>query len=661
MKKKNLFYWIFVCIYCFILISFIGELCIDIEVSGKEEPFNFNLSSAHLYWSYLTGEKIRSVAISDDGGQIVASTYSPDSSVYLFDNKPSTSKVPSWIFNNAEESNSINYRATETLYFDEFWYENEYVRAGTQINFSVQSSPSVISFAIWDQPFENLPTTTEYGVNTDAFQLISNSYEYYWIFLRSSSTINYNFNSTGEVNFFICDGYNFYLWNQGLPSSFYVDLQYITSANGSFITPSAQDYYVVWYNEGLSSVFVDYIINYTALNVPDLSVADFHVEAVDFIPQQTFIVPSNGNWYFFIYFDPMNSPEETTNITFDVTYEIGNNMYAVDISASGYYIAAVSDNKYVYYLFNSITNPKEPIWEFKGDNSFNDVAISSDGKYLITATTTGRIYLLNDLLNYPKLPLWNYTIGDVVYSVAISANGDYIAVAGWNGNLYFFNKNSAVPLWIYFSGSKILSVDISLDGNDIIAGTYDGKVLRFNKGSSTPLWSYSTSGTVNTVAVSADGNYYIAGSSDNNLYLFERSSSIPLWYYLAGASFGRSDCPRCIAISQDGKYIAVGTQDSRFYYFERLSSVPLWSHILGGRINAIAMSADGSYVVAGSDDYRIYLFYHEIGVSPFPFPFALILIVTMISGTSAIGVTIALLIRRRKKIKLRSNEPYTVC
>ena len=37
----------------------------------------------------------------------------------------------------------------------------------------------------------------------------------------------------------------------------------------------------------------------------------------------TFTVPTAGNWYFFVYFDPMNAPEESTTITFDVTYDTG--------------------------------------------------------------------------------------------------------------------------------------------------------------------------------------------------------------------------------------------------------------------------------------------------------------------------------------------------
>ncbi|GAG58946.1 unnamed protein product, partial [marine sediment metagenome] len=355
----------------------------------KREPFKLNISSKNLYWCYTTSEKVRSVAISDVGEYIVASTYSPDSTTYLFDNEPSISKTPSWAFSNGNTSGSVTYRSTETLDYNEYWYEYEHIKAGNQINFSVQSSPSVISFAIWDQPFENLPVTTKNGSDTDNFQLTSDSYDYYSIFLRSGSTINYNFNTTGIVDFFIADANALYLWSQGFSPSFYVDLQNTTSGNNSFIVPTAQDYYIVWNNEGTSSVSVNYIINYTALNIPNLSVADFHVESVQLIPEQTFIVPNEGKWYFFVYFEPMNSPEESTSITFDITYDIGNSMYAVDISANGDYIAAANDDNYIYFLNNSITNPKEPIWDFLGDNYFNDIAISSDGNYTVAVTGTG--------------------------------------------------------------------------------------------------------------------------------------------------------------------------------------------------------------------------------------------------------------------------------
>ena len=45
-----------------------------------------NAASGDLLWNYTTTEGIRSVDISANGNFITASTYDPDSSVYLFNN-----------------------------------------------------------------------------------------------------------------------------------------------------------------------------------------------------------------------------------------------------------------------------------------------------------------------------------------------------------------------------------------------------------------------------------------------------------------------------------------------------------------------------------------------------------------------------------------------
>jgi len=62
----------------------------------------------------------------------------------------------------------------------------------------------------------------------------------------------------------------------------------------------------------------------TAEDVIDFSSADYVSEMV-ISADGDFIVPpsSSGDWYFFIFFEPMNSPEESTWITFDVTYQTG--------------------------------------------------------------------------------------------------------------------------------------------------------------------------------------------------------------------------------------------------------------------------------------------------------------------------------------------------
>jgi len=231
--------------------------------------------------------------------------------------------VAMWFpFSNGDANGTVNYRSTETLYFNEYWYEYEDMKGGNEITYSIQSSPSLISFAIWDRPFESLPTTTKVGSDSDQLTLLNNQYEYVQYYLKPGSTINYDYNASIQVDFFIASGQALYDWNQGGSPTFYVDENDV-SGTGIYNVLSARDYYVVWFNEGVSTAMVNFTIDYSAASVIDLSAADFYIEGVDSIPENDFTVPNDGLWYFFVYFDPMLSPEETTTITFDVTYDTG--------------------------------------------------------------------------------------------------------------------------------------------------------------------------------------------------------------------------------------------------------------------------------------------------------------------------------------------------
>lgn len=226
-------------------------------------------------------------------------------------------------FGNADPQGRVNYRSTETIYYNEYWYEYEYIKAGNDITYSVQSSPEKISFAIWDQPFETIPRINLEDNISDSFPLLNNYYEYYSIYLKPGSSIDYNFNATNSVDFFIADANQLYNWNQGGSPTFYRELTAVTTGTGSISISSARDYYLVWYNDYGGSASIDFIANYTAVDVYDLNSAYASHIGVTSISQDTFTVPTDGDWYFFVYFDPLNSPAETTDITFDVTYDTG--------------------------------------------------------------------------------------------------------------------------------------------------------------------------------------------------------------------------------------------------------------------------------------------------------------------------------------------------
>ena len=228
-------------------------------------------------------------------------------------------------FSNADPQGYVNYRSTETIYYNEYWYEHEYIEAGNDITYSVQSSSAVISFAIWNQPFETIPKIDLEGSFSDSFSLPNNYYEYYSVYLKPGSSIDYNFNSTSSVDFYIADANQLYNWNQGGSPTFYRELSSVTSGVGSISISSAKDYYLVWFNDYAGTPTIDFIANYTAMDVYDLSAAYASHIAVTSISQDTFTIPDGmgGDWYFFVYFDPLNSPAESTEITFDVTYDTG--------------------------------------------------------------------------------------------------------------------------------------------------------------------------------------------------------------------------------------------------------------------------------------------------------------------------------------------------
>ncbi|MHA1109942.1 MAG: hypothetical protein ACTSRE_02485 [Promethearchaeota archaeon] len=219
---------------------------------------------------------------------------------------------------------TVNYRSTVTLGFNEFSYEYEPIDAGSTITFSFLSNPDGIPWAIHDTPFEDLPITTRYGQFLENTTVSGNEgYEYILLFLRPGSSINYTFTATANIDFFIADTEDMISWNNWGSPVFLKHLYDVTVGTGDLdITTSmgAQDFYVVWYNDEATPIDVNFDVQFKDEDVPNLAAA-YESGLTD--DSGTFDVPHDGDWYFFIYFDPMYSSNENIDITFDVTYELG--------------------------------------------------------------------------------------------------------------------------------------------------------------------------------------------------------------------------------------------------------------------------------------------------------------------------------------------------
>ncbi len=220
----------------------------------------------------------------------------------------------------SSNSGAINYRSTETIYFNEYWYEYESMNAGGQISFDIQSSTGDVNFAIADHTFDGFGRKSVSGSDSLTFTLqgASEDYQYYQIFLKAGSTITYEYNASANVNFFIANGEMVYNWDLGDDPVFYRE-ETTDFLSSTYSVLEEQDYYLVWYNPTGADINVNYLIEYAAVNIVDFSDSVYYALGVA-TESGTVLVENTGTYYFFVYLDPFYSAEEATTITFDVTF-----------------------------------------------------------------------------------------------------------------------------------------------------------------------------------------------------------------------------------------------------------------------------------------------------------------------------------------------------
>jgi uncharacterized OB-fold protein len=227
-------------------------------------------------------------------------------------------------FSGSNSSGTVTYQDTQTLFYNEYWYENEPMKQGRTIDYNIQAQ-SEVSFLIWDQPFEQLPRTrTLTGSYFEQGMLVQANHDYQYIgyFLNPGSSLTYEFNVTngGTIDFFVADANELNRWNNWETIS--PEDPYIGSGSHSntFDVDYAQDWYLVWYNPTSSDIYIDFQVDYIAVNNIDITEADVFVESFDDPISGTFDVPEAGTWYFFIYMDPFVNYAESVDITFEVQF-----------------------------------------------------------------------------------------------------------------------------------------------------------------------------------------------------------------------------------------------------------------------------------------------------------------------------------------------------
>lgn len=235
-------------------------------------------------------------------------------------------------FTNSSSTGIITYSDTQMLYYNEYWFEWEYLPTGRSITYDMEAQTEV-TFIIWDQPFDEFfgqPVTISGNYSESMTVEGNHDYEFIGYFLRkgSSLTVEYNITSGGSIEFFIADSNDFNRWNnwETITPLFSNSGPYDFSMDIPTSIPYTQDWYLVWYNEGDSPVGIDFNVEYVAVDMPNFSVAaDPEGVVLENVleAEGTFITPNDGDWYFFIYLDPFYNPNTWVDITFNIRYDTG--------------------------------------------------------------------------------------------------------------------------------------------------------------------------------------------------------------------------------------------------------------------------------------------------------------------------------------------------
>ncbi len=342
------------------------------------------------------------------------------------------------------------------------------------------------------------------------------------------------------------------------------------------------------------------------------------------------------------------------------TYDVGEEVYVVDISNNGSIVAYASQSK--VGLLSSLGTqtwytPANPTIARKG------LDLSPDGTYLIFAdgekvalytTTAVKMWeksyapyaaaevstsaegLVSAVVESTRLHIYNRAGAEIgsassvrgdFQAVDVSANGVAVAAGGdiLDTHIYMYSPDGSSKWPPYDAGWEVYDVELDPGGRFLAAAA--DKMFFFD--SSGLVWSTWLIGA-SSVSVSAQA-LFIAVGAPSGVYLYTKTGS-------QLAAWSTSGDVLSVSISGDGAWIAAGSEDGFVYMFSRDSGL-VWSYNTGSRVNCVAISADGSCVAAASGT-RVYYFSQaapggDLSGYPEPFVSAGVLNVTFIIGDSA--------------------------
>ena len=342
--------------------------------SDDDSVYFFDRGSDTYLWNYSTEGDVRSVAISSDGEYIAAG--SVDTQVYLF---TKDSELPLQIY-------SAGDRAVVSVSISA---DGEYIAAGS-VDERVYLFDKDSSTPLWSYYAGNWVWSV--SISADGEYIAAGSHRDVYLFDKDSSTPIWSYNTGSEVN------------------------SIAISADSEYIVAGSADDKVHLFARNSSTPLWSYD---TGEDVSSVSIS----------ADGEYIVAGGFDGKIRLFDKDSSAPLWR--------YSIGDSVRSVAISADGGHLAGGSIDEKVY-LFDS--NSSTPLWSYTAGNDVFSVAISADGEYLAAGSRDENVYFFDK--NIPPTATIEFILpspADKLVQVNFSGSG-----TDSDGNVIAYQWSSSV-------------------------------------------------------------------------------------------------------------------------------------------------------------------------------------------------------------------------
>jgi len=237
------------------------------------------------------------------------------------------------------------------------------------------------------------------------------------------------------------------------------------------------------------------------------------------------------------------------------------------------------------------------LWRYPAGGEVWGVDVSDDGSYVAAVIIQTGSLEKAILLDRNGTLLWDTSrLGNIMSrEIKISHNNKYVAVG--TSTLYLLNLTNGNPIWTQFLEGQIRQIEFSSDDSLIFAGSGDGYLYKIGidgnilNRTNIEAWPYSTGG----LKLTEDDTYVATASKLGNITLINANSGERLWTFdtMGGGHY--------VDISPNKDYVIAGSGGPFSTSLFDINGTLRWFSFGGMGSDSAMIANDGRHIVIGRD------------------------------------------------------------